>query len=98
ARRRLGQRIPRRLTLEFRGLGLVAAAEKVAQTAGIAELRRAQDWIVGNSGLHRIVIGARPRRGSPNVEFGRAQGPAVLHDILLLFLLAGLDGGLAARL
>src|SRR3954471_8505345 len=69
----LGQRIPRRLTLEWRGLGLVAAAEKIAQTAGKAELRRAQNRIVGNSGLHGIVVGARPRCGSPFVEFGRAQ-------------------------
>src|SRR5450631_3734343 len=43
--RRLGQRFPRRLALERRGLGLVAA-EHAAEAAGVTELRRAQDRIV----------------------------------------------------
>ena len=42
AGRRLGQRVPGRLALERRRLGL-AAAEQAAEAAAIAELRRAQD-------------------------------------------------------
>src|SRR5450631_3251793 len=98
ARRRLGQRFPRRLARERRGLGLVAAAENLAQSAGKAELRRAQDWIVGHSGLHGIIVGARLRCDSPDIHLAWRQRPGRFHYVLLLFLLAGLDGGLAAGL
>src|SRR5207244_5690014 len=97
AGRGLGQRIPGRLGLEWGRLGLVAA-EQAAEATAIAELRRAQDRIVvRGTGLHRIVVLARGRRGLAHGELGRRQDAGRFARVLVLFL-ARRDGSLAALL
>ncbi len=89
AGRRLGQRFPRRLALERGRLGLVAA-EQTAEAAGVAELRRAEDRIVGNTGLHRIVVGAGLGRGLADIEFARGQDAGGFDGVAWPFLRAAI--------
>ena len=98
AGRRLGQRFPRRLALERRGLGLVAA-EQAAEAAVIAELRRAQDRVgVGCAGLDRVVAGAGGTGGLAGGEFGSASAMRAASLADPCCLLAGRGRSLAALL
>src|SRR5580704_2619434 len=97
AGRRLGQRFPRRLLLEFRGFRLVTL-EHAHEAAGVAEVGGHQRIAAGIARLQGVralcVLGRRRRLLTRGIELARAQhaGGVAAHYVggarVLLVLLA----------